>query len=71
MATLQELTESIKITKLLKEGPVTSKEVKEKLSEIVVIINAYILTALSEISKDAQVSEEIIQKVFKTLDKDE
>lgn len=71
MPSLQELKESIKITKLLKEGLTTSKDAKERLSEVAVIINAYVLTVLSEISNDAQITEENIQHVFKTLEKNQ
>lgn len=67
MVFFNELTETFKITKLLKDKPNTAKETKEKLNEIVSLSNAYVIAILSEISKENEIKEEDIEKVFKTL----
>lgn len=63
----EELTETFKITKLLKDKPNTTKETKEKLNEIVSLTNAYVVAILNEISKGNEIKEEDVEKVFRTL----
>lgn len=71
MPSFKDTTEAFKIAKLLKNKSTTSKEAKERLNEMVTVINGYALAVLSEECKEGKNIEETIEKIFKTIDKTE
>ena len=66
MTKFSELTKTLKINNLLKDNA-TTKEAKDLLSEIAVLINAYVLTVLKNEFPDKKIIAEDIQKIFDTL----
>lgn len=68
MTTFTELTETFKITKLLKDKGNTTKEAKETLNEAVTLVNSYVLTLLKETCKNKEIKVEDVENVFNTLE---
>lgn len=67
METFTEMTETFKISKLLKNGGNTSKEAKEKLNEIVTLVDAYVLAVLKHNCVGREITENDVKEVFRTL----
>ncbi|OQS54519.1 hypothetical protein EHP00_26 [Ecytonucleospora hepatopenaei] len=62
----EELNETYKLGKLFVDKIPTTKEAKDKLNELSLYINSYVVTILKKQNKE--ITKEAIDKIFKTLE---